>query len=613
MGAQKEKRAFGSCTISGMRAYHQSLKAVSVLVLLFASCTPQERQSVPVQQSAAAIEAGLREQLGDNDWRVRLEAVRELDSRQLLDELSPCIEVIVELLESDIDEAKQPAADTLNNLLSYGRTPQSPVPELEATIKPLSEIILSSDPAETRRWALIALTPVAINLGSDAIGRVVPVFAKAAADSEEDVREWAMDGLGEFGPESKSAVPVVLQRLSDKALCSTAVKTLGRIHSEPQVCVPALLKVLENTAQDRNGSQRFPIESNVARAIAQFGPQAHQAVAALVPLVSESHSKICCSAVFALANIGVSSPEVLNALEKSYRSRSRESSRDRIAIIGALSVLGTEGKTRAEKLIQGLESFSIDGVGYLLINPAETLEVISRVPSVTALHLASSKLADNELAPLAKMLQLESLVLPETTSDAGLLHVAGLTNLRSLIHQSTYSGNHTQSVTDAGVARLSNLSNLQELSLWSSLEEDGLKHLSNLKQLRKLWLFHSVSDHAMEHLPELPLLEDVHISGTQFTDAGIGALSACQSLRILNLRATNVSDASVKMLAENHAGLVELNLWHTKITGDSVNDLGTFKRLKKLGIGNTPLVNRDYARIGELSKMLPNCEIVSLD
>lgn len=574
--------------------------------MLLASCAPVQSQRPASPDEVAEVS----EQLADVDWRVRLHAAQRLQG-----ELARSIPVIVELLESDIDDAKQPAADALNSLLSYGRPPKEPMPELEPAIKPLSTIISGSNPVETRRWAVIALTEVANNLGSAAIKRVVPVFTEAAADPEKKIRMWAMDGLGEFGRESKSAVPVVLKQLNGNELRSTAVKTLGKIHSDPQKCVPALLKILENPTprEKRNRHEkRFPIESEVARALAEFGPEANQAVPALMKLVGDEHYEIHTSAAFALANIGIPTPEALDALEKAYANAGDRLTYGHIGIVGALCALGETGKARAEKLAQGLEHFVIEGVGHLLIKPAETLEVISRVPSVTGLQLASSKLTDEELAPLAKMSQLESLVLPETTSDEGLRHIAGLGNLRLLRHQSTYAGNPVMSITDAGVAHLSNLSNLQQLTLWSSIEKDGLKHLSKLKQLRQLSL-HGVSDEALRHLPALPLLEDVFLSGRTLTDAGMTHLSRLKSLKVLSLNGTSVGDAGVATLAKNHSGLVELGLWHSKITGECANDLAKFKSLKKLGIVNTPLADRDYESIRIIQQSLPDCRIVALD
>ena len=165
-------------------------------------------------------------------------------------------------------------------------------------------------------------------------------------------------------------------------------------------------------------------------------------------------------------------------------------------MIGALCALGDEGKSRAEKLLQGQEYFVIDGSGRLLIQPAETLKVVARVPSITSLQLASSKLTDDELKPLGKMSQLKTLVLPEITSDDGLRHIAGLNQLRSLQHQSTYHGNEIGTITDAGMPHLSGLTNLTMLTLWSKLQQDGLQHLSGMNQLQKLTL-HGVNDEAL--------------------------------------------------------------------------------------------------------------------
>lgn len=596
-----------------MKFSYSRLNSILIFsIAMLTSCAPRDQESVvkrgPANSPQEVSEA--LEQLRAPEWRVRLQAAERLQG-----ELSQSIPVIVELLESDIGEAKQPAADALNSLLSYGDVPKEPVPELELTIEPLLKIISGSYPVESRRWALIALEEVANNLGKAAIKRVVPAFIDAATDPEEDIREWSMEGLAKFGPESRDAIPVVLELLKDKELCRLAVETLGKIHREPETCVPALLHFLESSNQREKSNwreKRYPIKSKVVRALAEFGPDATQAVPALTKLVFHEHDDIRSSSAFALAKIGISTPRVLNALESAYPNVSDENDRSHIAILGALCALGENGKSRAEKLCQGLDNFTIDGVGHLLIHPARMLEMISRVPSVTDLRLASSRLTDEELAPLANMYQLKTLVLPEITSDQGLRHVAGLRNLNLLFHHSTYHGIEEGKISDAGLVHLSELSNLQSLTLWSEIEHDGLRHLQKLKQLRVLVLS-SASDNALEHLPAFPMLEDASLNGRMLTDAGVTYLSRLKSLKKLDLYATSVGDEGIATLAKNHPNLIELDLWHCKITGACVSDLAKFSRLKKLGIVNTPLVDRDYEAHRRLHRLMPGCDIVALD
>ena len=74
-----------------------------------------------------------------------------------------------------------------------------------------------------------------------------------------------------------------------------------------------------------------------------------------------------------------------------------------------------------------------------------------------------------------------------------------------------------------------------------------------------------------------------------------------------------VGDAGVETLSIDHPDLIELNLWHTKVTGQSVATITKFKGLQKLGVVNTPLADQDYEAFKQLGLSLPKCEIVALD
>ena len=87
-------------------------------------------------------------------------------------------------------------------------------------------------------------------------------------------------------------------------------------------------------------------------------------------------------------------------------------------------------------------------------------------------------------------------------TDAGLVHLRGLTQLRLLYL------NNTQ-VTDAGLAHLRGLTQLQELDLASTQVTDaGLEHLRGLTQLEWLNLDSTqVTDAGLEHLRGLTQLQ----------------------------------------------------------------------------------------------------------
>ncbi|MBI1374936.1 MAG: hypothetical protein GC159_19635 [Phycisphaera sp.] len=81
-------------------------------------------------------------------------------------------------------------------------------------------------------------------------------------------------------------------------------------------------------------------------------------------------------------------------------------------------------------------------------------------------------------------------------------------------------------ITDADVARLAKLPNLQLVNLSGSrVTDNGLRALANLKHLRYLHLADTaVTDAGLAHLRNLPSLERINVDGTAVTPAGLDQL-----------------------------------------------------------------------------------------
>lgn len=129
------------------------------------------------------------------------------------------------------------------------------------------------------------------------------------------------------------------------------------------------------------------------------------------------------------------------------------------------------------------------------------------------------------------------------TTDSGLVHLAGLTQLQSLSLQG-------RQVTDAGLAHLRTLTQLQTLSLHDMQVSDaGLIHLQGLKQLQYLSLGGTqVTDAGLAHLRRLTQLQDLSLGGTQISDSGLVHLQGLTQLRYLYLADTRVTDVGVAKL-----------------------------------------------------------------
>ena len=111
-------------------------------------------------------------------------------------------------------------------------------------------------------------------------------------------------------------------------------------------------------------------------------------------------------------------------------------------------------------------------------------------------------------------------------TDAGLVHLKGLTSLRLLALDGTQ-------VTDAGLAHLQGFTNLDKLIIRDTLVTDaGLAHLK-VTSLKALYLGRTqITDAGLAHLNEELNLAS---GGTQITDAGLVHLKGLTSLEELTL------------------------------------------------------------------------------
>jgi Leucine-rich repeat (LRR) protein len=113
--------------------------------------------------------------------------------------------------------------------------------------------------------------------------------------------------------------------------------------------------------------------------------------------------------------------------------------------------------------------------------------------------MPDSKLSDNGLAVIGGMAQLENLVIPSH-----------------------------QNITDAGVAKLGNLTNLRVFNLTRTRVTDAsMPVVAQNKSLEKLFLSYTgITDAAIPYLKQLHGLQRLDIQGTAITQAGLGQLKA---------------------------------------------------------------------------------------
>lgn len=94
----------------------------------------------------------------------------------------------------------------------------------------------------------------------------------------------------------------------------------------------------------------------------------------------------------------------------------------------------------------------------------------------------------------------------------------------------------------------------------TQISDAGLEHLAGLTDLKWLFLERTkVSDAGLVHLKSLTQLERLHLDGTQISDEGLLYLKGLKKLRVLHLERTHVTDTGV---ADLRRALPNCNIQH---------------------------------------------------
>ncbi len=101
--------------------------------------------------------------------------------------------------------------------------------------------------------------------------------------------------------------------------------------------------------------------------------------------------------------------------------------------------------------------------------------------------------------------------------------LAALAEVKARVRRINFS--HSD-ITDAGLAQIGQLENLEQLRLASSQVTDaGMEHLAGLTKLRFLHLLDApITDAGLDRLHGLTQLESLYLDHTQVTDAGLARL-----------------------------------------------------------------------------------------
>ena len=178
----------------------------------------------------------------------------------------------------------------------------------------------------------------------------------------------------------------------------------------------------------------------------------------------------------------------------------------------------------------------------------KTLAAITAFDRLEQLSLVHQAITDAQLARLSRLTALRDLNLracPAVT-NVGLVHLRGLTELRFL--DLAESG-----VTDDGLETLSELRHIESLRLKATKQTDaGITRIAarwgeTLKEL-ELSSCPGVTDAGLARLSGLTELETLSLTHTRITDTGLANFRGLKRLQTLNLNFTDVSDEGLAAL-----------------------------------------------------------------
>ena len=188
-----------------------------------------------------------------------------------------------------------------------------------------------------------------------------------------------------------------------------------------------------------------------------------------------------------------------------------------------------------------------------------TLEVVGKLPHLTALKHRSTAVTDIGMHDLAASKTLESLLIQDfgITNESG-QHLAKLSSLSSLevfrcqgfgsdgvlaladMPLTRLTLRDLPDVGDAGLAVLGKLPSLKRLYLHelASVGDEGLRHLGAAKQLEVLdiWSLPKMTDATIDVIAALPNLKELSIRETGVTEAAAGKIAAMPKLQSLTFK-----------------------------------------------------------------------------
>jgi Leucine-rich repeat (LRR) protein len=253
-----------------------------------------------------------------------------------------------------------------------------------------------------------------------------------------------------------------------------------------------------------------------------------------------------------------------------------------LVLVGSL--VGDEGLKAIAQLTDirslAISSNRITGAGMASLAGMKHLET---------LNLFGSSVGDDGMRAIAEHGSLRRLWLSEKVTPKGFAELVRLTSLDEL--------KLFQILDDDDLAPIGRMTNL--VSLRCALipaTDEGLRHMKNMARLRSLDLCDSpkVTDAGMAYVGQMKELEHLSLN-RQIGDAGIAQLGGLTNLKELSLRGAQVTDAGLAKLS-GLARLRKLDLASTHVSARGLSKLRGMKNLESVFLGYGHNISDEDAR-----------------
>lgn len=239
-----------------------------------------------------------------------------------------------------------------------------------------------------------------------------------------------------------------------------------------------------------------------------------------------------------------------------------------------------------------LERLCIHGPGPISDRHIKYMEGLTQLKSLTLWGSACNQLTDASLASIGKLKNLEELYFIRTIprfTVAGVAHLKRLKNLKKVDFAQAWIGPTGAYYGDEVVWQLAALPNLESIKGISYLSAEGMKTLTTFRNLKCLGV--ALKDRGqgyygptgVSHLAGLASLEELYISsGDAFSDADLACLEPLGRLRDLFISGQNVTDRGLASIGKLKQ-LESLNLG-CSVTCSGLNQLKGLSNLRSLQV-----------------------------